>query len=57
MRIEALKTFAGVVSMRRGSVRDVDDDTAAALIKANYAKAVDEPEKKVPAKPKTAKKK
>lgn len=57
MRIEALKTFAGVVSMRRGSVRDVDDDTAAALIKANYAKAVDEPEKKAPAKPKTAKKK
>jgi len=55
MRIEALKTFAGVVSMRRGSVRDVDDETAAALIKANYAKAV-EPEK-APAKNKTAKKK
>lgn len=57
MRIEALKTFAGVVSMRRGSVRDVDDETAAALIKANYAKAVDEPETKSSGKPKTAKKK
>lgn len=37
MKIKALVSFAGAVSMRLGEIKEIGDDTAADLISAGYA--------------------
>ncbi len=37
MKIKALKSFAGIVSMHRGEIKDVVEDIAAELIACGYA--------------------
>ena len=40
MKIKALISFAGAVSMRQSETRDVSDDTAKDLVRAGYAEKV-----------------
>lgn len=42
MKIKALTSFAGAVSMHIGEVKEIDDSNAAALIACGYAEAVEE---------------
>lgn len=40
MVIKALKSFAGVVNMRRNEQKEVDDEAATKLIEGGFAEAV-----------------
>ena len=40
MKIKALISFAGTISMRQNETRDVSDDVAKDLIRAGYAEKV-----------------
>ncbi|MBP1560702.1 MAG: hypothetical protein J6C96_05585 [Oscillospiraceae bacterium] len=40
MKIKALTSFTGAVSMHIGEVKDIDDSNASALISCGYAEAV-----------------
>ena len=53
LKVKAIKSFIGVVSMNVGDVRDIQsDEVAKDLVKAGYVVAVDEkPEAKPKAKP------
>ena len=42
MKIKALTSFAGAVSMHLGEVKEIDDSNAAALISCGYAEEVTE---------------
>ena len=42
MKIKALTSFAGAVSMHLGEVKEIDDSNAAALISCGYAEAVED---------------
>lgn len=46
MKIKALKSFCGTVTMGIGEVKDVDDKTALGLIGVRYAEPVEEKPKK-----------
>lgn len=52
MVIKALKSFAGVVTMRRNETKEVDDDVATKLVNGGFAEKVGGEEK-----PKTEKSK
>ena len=43
MKVKALRSFAGAVSMYEGEVREIRDNWAADLIAAGHVKAVEEP--------------
>lgn len=43
MKVKALRSFAGAVSMYEGEVREIRDIWAADLIAAGHVKAVEEP--------------
>ena len=42
MKVEALTTFAGRVSMYKGEVKDIDDSLADSLARVNYVKKIEE---------------
>lgn len=42
MKIRALVSFSGALSMRQGEVREVTDETGKALVKAGHAEKVSE---------------
>lgn len=45
MKVEALKSFAGEISMYKGEIRDIESgDTLSDLLSVNYVKCVDEVE-------------
>lgn len=44
MKIKALKSFSGLITMTAGEERNVRDVIAKDLINAKYAKNLDEPE-------------
>ena len=46
MKVEALTSFAGRVSMYKGEVKDIDDSLANSLLKAKYVKKIETKEKK-----------
>lgn len=45
MKVEALTSFAGKVSMHKGEVKDIDDALASSLLKAKYVKKIETKEK------------
>ena len=46
MKVEALKSFAGEISMYKGEIRDIESgDTLSDLLSVNYVKCIDEVEK------------
>jgi len=46
MRVKALVSFCGVVSMQEGEVRDISDPSLCAdLLQAHYIKAVEQTQK------------
>ena len=46
MKVEALTSFAGRVSMFKGEVKDIDDSLADSLAKVGYVKKLETKEKK-----------
>lgn len=40
MKYKATKTFAGLVSMRRGEIRELSDEDAKSLLRAGYIEEV-----------------
>ena len=48
MKVKALRSFAGAVSMYEGEVREIRDNWAADLIAAGHVKAVEEPKVEKP---------
>lgn len=52
MKVKALRSFAGAVSMYEGEVREIRDNWAADLIAAGHVKAVEKPVEKPTATPK-----
>ena len=42
MKVEALTSFAGRVSMFKGEVKDIDDSLADSLSKVGYVKKIEE---------------
>lgn len=47
MKVRAMLSFAGQISMGPGEVRDVPEDVAAPLLACGYVEAVAEPEPKI----------
>lgn len=46
MKVEALTTFAGRVSMYKGEVKDIDDSLADSLARVGYVKKIEVKETK-----------